>query len=171
MNVKIIRSPTRKKTIQANMTEGNLVVRVPLGMDPKAEEKIIEQMKQKFEKKQLKTRINNDHHLSRQFDRFNDKYFQNKLEVSSIKFVTNQDKRNGSCTPDYKTIRISHKLLNMPDWVLDYVIMHEMTHLVYPDHSKAFWKKVGEYKYAERARGFLIAKGLEDSDISNESDL
>jgi predicted metal-dependent hydrolase len=42
--------------------------------------------------------------------------------------------------------------------------MHEMTHLQYPNHSKGFWAKVGEYKFTERARGFLIAKGMEKMD-------
>ena len=71
----------------------------------------------------------------------------------------------GSCTPNKGTIRVSHKLLDMPTWVLDYVIMHEMTHLVYPNHSKEFWVKVGEYKFTERARGFLMAKGMEDQEM------
>ncbi len=59
------------------------------------------------------------------------------------------------------TIRLSHRLLEMPRWVLDYVIMYEMTHLVQPDHSRVFWTKVAEYKLTERARGFLMAKGME----------
>lgn len=71
-----------------------------------------------------------------------------------LEFVTNQTRVNGSCTPHNGTIRLSHELLKMSKWVLDYVIMHEMTHLQYPNHSKGFWAKVGEYKYTERARGF-----------------
>ena len=46
--------------------------------------------------------------------------------------------------------------MERPVGVLDYVLMHEMTHLLYSNHSKEFWKKVNEYKYTERARGFLI---------------
>ena len=171
MNVRIIRSPKRKKTVHAKIVEGTLMVHLPLGMHPKIEEELIGQMKQKIENRQLKTAINKEERLKRRFDHLNNKYFKGNLKTASIEFVTNQNRRNGSCTPDNGTIRISHKLLDVPDWVLDYVIMHEMTHLIHPDHSKAFWEKVSEYKYSERARGFLIAKGMDDGVSNNEGDL
>lgn len=170
MEVKVIRSPDRKKTIQAKMVGETLVVYLPLGMHREEERKLIEKMKQKIQKKRLKSQINKDDYLRKRFDEFNSKYFKGKLKVTSIEFVTNQERRRGSCTPANGTIRISHKLLKMPKWVLDYVIIHEMTHLVHPDHSKAFWEKVGEYKYTERARGFLIAKGMDEDEIESNGD-
>ncbi len=172
MEVKIIRSPDRKKTIQAKMVGETLAVYLPLGMSREEERKLIEKMKQKMEKKILKKNINKDDQLKKRFDDFNRKYFHGKLKINSIEFVTNQKKNNGSCTPNKGTIRISHRLLDMPEWVLEYVIMHEMTHLVHPDHSRAFWEKVGEYKYTERARGFLMARGMEgEEDGSNCEDV
>ena len=141
------------------------MVYLPLGMHREEERKIIEKMEQKIEKRRFKRQINEDDYLRKRFEEFNKKYFQGKLKISSIEFVTNQERERGSCTPANGTIRISHKLLNMPKLVLDYVIVHEMTHLVYPDHSRAFWAKVGEYKYTERSRGFLIAKGMEEEEL------
>lgn len=167
MEVKIIRSPDRKKTVQAKMVGDTLVVYLPLGMHREEERKLIEDMKQKLEKRKLNKHINKDDYLKKRFDEFNNKYFQGRLKVNSIEFVTNQERKNGSCTPANCTIRLSHKLLDMPKWVLDYVIMHEMAHLVHPDHSKAFWGKVGEFKYTERARGFLIAKGMEEEETES----
>jgi predicted metal-dependent hydrolase len=163
MEVKVIRSPDRKETIQARMVEDTLVVHLPLGLHREEERKIIAEMKEKIEKKKQTSQLNKDDFLIKKFNEFNDKYFQGKLKVNSIKFVTNQKRVRGSCTPNKGTIRVSHKLLDMPEWVLDYVIMHEMTHLFYPNHSKEFWMKVGEYEYTERARGFLIAKGMEEA--------
>jgi len=72
--------------------------------------------------------------------------------------------RYGSCTPVDGTIRISDWLANMPDWVLDYVIVHELVHLIEPSHNARFWALVARYPRAERARGFLIAKGMYEDD-------
>jgi len=171
MEVKVIRSSDRKKTIQAKMVGETLHVYLPLGMHLEDERKMIEKMKEKIVKKIHKKQINNDDYLITKFKEFNIKYFGGKLKVNSLEFVTNQTKVNGSCTPNKCTIRLSHKLLEMPKWVLDYVIMHEMTHLVHPNHSNAFWTKVGEYRYTERARGFLIAKGMENMGESNGDEL
>ena len=167
MEVKVIRSPDRKKTIQARMVGETLEVHLPLGMPREEERKLIDNMKGKFEKKKQITQINKDDLLIKKFNEFNDKFFKGKLKVKSIEFVNNQKRANGSCTPSKGTIRISHTLLDMPKWVLDYVIIHEMTHLVHPNHSKEFWAKVDEYEYTERARGFLMAKGMEKYENEN----
>jgi hypothetical protein len=74
---------------------------------------------------------------------------------ASIRWVTNQNGRWGSCTPADRSIRISHRIQEMPDWVIDYVILHELAHLVVPSHNAHFWALVGRYPKAERARGYL----------------
>lgn len=168
MEVKVIRSPNRKKTIQARIIGETLEVHLPLGLHSEKERKIIEEMKEKIEKKKQKKQINIDDYPIQRFNELNKEYFHGKLKVNSILFVTNQERVNGSCTPNKGTIRLSHKLLEMPRWVLDYVIMHEMTHLVHPDHSREFWTKVAEYKLTERARGFLMAKGMEKMETNGD---
>ena len=74
---------------------------------------------------------------------------------SSVRWVQNQNGRWGSCTPDDGSIRISHRVREMPDWVIDYVLLHEIAHLVIPSHSSAFWALVARYPKSERARGYL----------------
>lgn len=82
-------------------------------------------------------------------------------EPDSIRWVDNQEWRWGSCTPADGAIRISARVAAYPPWVLDYVIVHELAHLRVPGHGPRFWDLVGRYPKAERARGFLMAKGLE----------
>jgi predicted metal-dependent hydrolase len=76
----------------------------------------------------------------------------------SIRWVDNQDLRWGSCTPTDGTIRISSRLAGEPAWVLDYVIVHELAHLVVPGHGRRFWALVQRYPRTERARGWLMAR-------------
>ena len=162
--IEVIRSHKRKKTAQAKVVDDKLHVYLPAGLSKGMESELIEMMVAKVEKKRLKSELNGDDYLRTRFNELNNKHFNGELELASIKYVTNQNTRNGSCTPANGTIRISHRLADMPKWVLDYLIMHEMAHLLYPDHSKRFWDKVNEYKYTERARGFLICKGMEKAD-------
>jgi predicted metal-dependent hydrolase len=157
--VTIIRSRRRKKTIQTKYGDGHLWIYLPAGMSPGAEQKWIDRMMERHERwKQKHTTKKSDDWLMQRARELNKKYFDSYLEFS-ITFVTNQNYRFGSCTSMDRTIRISHRVRTMPLWVQDYIILHELTHLIYPDHSKKFWDKVNQYKYAERAKGYLIGIG------------
>ena len=72
-----------------------------------------------------------------------------------MRWVDNQQHRWGSCTPENGTIRISTRLKGLPEWVINYVIIHELVHLLVPSHGPRFWALVEQYPKAERARGFL----------------
>jgi predicted metal-dependent hydrolase len=80
---------------------------------------------------------------------------------TSIRWVDNQRARWGSCSTTTGDIRVSNRLVDCPPWVLDYLLVHELAHLLEPNHSPAFWALVERYPKSERARGFLMAKGLE----------
>ena len=43
----------------------------------------------------------------------------------------------------------------MPGWVIDYVLLHELAHLVQPGHGPRFWSLMESFPRTERARGFL----------------
>jgi predicted metal-dependent hydrolase len=40
--------------------------------------------------------------------------------------------------------------------------MHELAHLLIPEHSARFWRLVDRYPLAERARGYLMASGFQE---------
>jgi predicted metal-dependent hydrolase len=155
--ITIIRSRRRKKTIQTKSGKDHLWIYLPAGMPAKEEQKWIEKMIQRHKQwEQKQTLQKSDEWLSVRAEELNKKYFDGILRYS-ICFVTNQHSRYGSCTSMDKSIRISDQVKTMPPWVQDYIILHELTHLLYPDHSKKFWETVNQYKYAERAKGYLIA--------------
>jgi predicted metal-dependent hydrolase len=62
------------------------------------------------------------------------------LRVARVS-VRNQQSRWGSCSPNGH-ICLNWRLVTMPEWVRDYVIIHELMHLKRLDHSKKFWKLV-----------------------------
>lgn len=159
--VKIIRSAKRKKTVSAKLVDGTLVVRAPAKMSAAELAPVIENLTKRMQKRKQPVAMS-DTQLEQMAQELNRQYFAGNLRWQSIRFVTNQNTRFGSCTPSQGTIRISHRLIDMPIWVLRYVVMHEIAHLREGNHSARFWKLVNRYPLTERARGYLMAVGLED---------
>lgn len=83
------------------------------------------------------------------------RYLDDAVRPTSVRWVDNQGARWGSCTPSDGTVRISERLRGMPSWVVDYVLVHELAHLIEAGHTKRFWRLVHRYPRAERARGYL----------------
>lgn len=160
--IKIIRSQKRRKTVGAQLKEGQLVIRAPARMSDAELAPIIENLKQRMARK-TRPVAESDEVLAQRAQRLNKRYFDGKLRWQSIRYVTNQTTRYGSCTPAHGTIRISDRVASLPDWVIDYVVMHEISHLVEGNHSARFWALVNRYPLTERARGYLMALSLEDA--------
>lgn len=155
MDVEIIRSPKRRKTVQARQVGGVLRVSIPATMSKADEQRHVAEMVRRMQRRSESSTLDladraavlaSAHGLPRPV---------------TIRWVDNQEWRWGSCTPSEGTIRISTRLAAEPAWVLDYVIMHELAHLVVHGHGPEFWALVGRYPRTERARGFLMARGLE----------
>ncbi|MFA6549391.1 MAG: M48 family metallopeptidase [Candidatus Margulisiibacteriota bacterium] len=163
METQIIRSTTRKKTISAQIKDNTFIVYAPVNFPEKELEKIIEKLRVRLVKKQKKRELNTNIDLNAIAARLNREYFGGMVKIVSIEYSINQNSVFGICNYRTRTIRISHRLSAMPEWVRDYVIVHEMAHILEPNHSPDFWNLVYRYKLAERARGYLIAK-------SNSSD-
>ncbi|TRM11772.1 M48 family metallopeptidase [Lentibacillus cibarius] len=69
-------------------------------------------------------------------------HFQSLMNITPNSMQTRtQHKRWGTCTPD-GDIYINWRLIMAPADVFDYVIVHELAHLIIQDHSQAFWKVV-----------------------------
>ncbi len=158
LTVEVIRSAKRKKSSQARLKGSLLEIRIPSWISTEQEYEIVNHFVGKFER----SRSSDDIDLTQRSSRL---AADLGLPVpESIRWVTNQAHRWGSCTPSDRTIRISDRLAGYPSWVLDYVIVHELAHLLEPNHGASFWALVNRYSRAERARGFLIAKGYDNDD-------
>jgi hypothetical protein len=82
-------------------------------------------------------------------------YFGGRAVPTSVRWVSNQNSRWGSATPSEGSIRLSNKLRPMPQWVIDYVLLHELAHLLVAGHNAAFWKLLEAYPDTMRAKAFL----------------
>jgi predicted metal-dependent hydrolase len=162
VKVEVVRSPRRRKTITAERRNGRVVVRLPAGLSWSEERDWVDRMVSRLEERERTERLNARRNLERAAHRLNAEFFGDRLRWRSIRYVHNQRDRYGSCTPEDATIRISHRVAEYPVWVREYVLMHELAHLVEPAHSPRFWRLVGQHPFAERARGFLIAKGWDE---------
>lgn len=159
--VEIIRSDRRRKSVSAELKNGVLLVRAPAAVSDAELAPIIDNLRSRLRKRTQRTPAA-DADLQQRAEELNRRYFNGRLHWQSIRYVTNQNKRFGSCTPSHGTIRISHRLATMPDWVLDYVIVHELAHLEEANHGRRFWQLVNAYPLTERARGYLMAVGMEE---------
>lgn len=158
MKVRIIRSARRVKTVQAREIEGTLEVRAPAAM-PEAElQPVIAKLKARLLRRKAGRQLDDDW-LAQRAAVLNQRYFSGRLTCQSIRWTSRQSCCHGSCTPLHRTIRISQDLADLPRFVLDYVIIHELAHLQEANHGARFWTLVNRYPRTERARGYLMAIG------------
>lgn len=155
-----MRSKKRRKTVSAQMVDGRLRVSIPSWMSKAEEQRYVDDMIRRMTRRRTAETIDLVQRARMLAGRYD------LPEPLNIRFVDNQLSRWGSCTPVDRTIRLSSRLAAYPSWVLDYVIVHELAHLSVPGHGADFWALVNRYPRSERARGFLIAKGMDGDDES-----
>lgn len=159
--VEVRRSRRRKKTISAEIVGDALIISVPERLSRAEEQEWVARMSERMSQRKRRDRLNSEDLLERRARELADLYVDG-VRQRDIAWVVNQKSRWGSCSPEEGSIRLSMALAGFPAWVRDYVIVHELAHLVVPDHSQRFWDIVNRYPLTERARGFLIAKGMEE---------
>jgi predicted metal-dependent hydrolase len=155
--VEVRRSQRRRRTVSAYRDGERVVVLIPDRFSRAEETEWVERMLARLAAREERLRCTDAELLARA-RRLTARYLADhadRVVPASVRWVTNQNGRWGSCTPDDATIRISHRIQEMPDWVIDYVLLHELAHLVVPSHNARFWDLVNRFPKAERARGYL----------------
>jgi predicted metal-dependent hydrolase len=142
----------------------SILLRVPYRLPKVMIGRHVDQIASKLEKQKKLAKRRTDNRLQVRAEYINNKYFGGKVEWLAIRWVGNMEAQLGSCTTGGITdghIRISDKIKNWPQWVVDYVIAHELVHRLHPNHSKAFWRTLTNgYPLTERARGFIRGVGF-----------
>ena len=159
----IVRSAARTKTISAQpQDDGSVRLLVPAALSRTQVLTYARQLVPKVEKKRAtshekKERFTRDAFLKERAENLVARYLPELGSVADlhIRWVTNQGKRWGSCTPAQSMIRISHVLQGAPAYVLDYVIHHELCHLLEHTHNTRFKKLENRYPERGRAEAFL----------------
>lgn len=150
--VEVRRSPRRVRTVSAYREGDRVVVLIPGRFSAAQETEWVGKMVSRLARK---TRRPHDRDLARRADDLSARYLRSLARPTSVAWTDRQNTRWGSCTPADGSIRLSHRLQTMPTWVQDYVLLHELAHLIEPSHGPAFWALLGAYPRTERARGYL----------------
>ena len=155
MEIELVRGTRRRKHVEAELVGDRLRVSFPRWMSladaQEAAEELAERMRRRIDPARIDVaararRLAREHGFPR---------------PKRVQWSAHQRQRWGSCTPDDSAIRVSDRLAAFPNWVLDYVLVHELAHLLVEHHGPAHDELVNRFPYAERARGFLIAKDLD----------
>jgi predicted metal-dependent hydrolase len=152
-------SARRKKTSEARWVGGRIVVSLPAHLDVESRQKTIDWLVNRLLTRHRLDGPPGDDELLARAVALSERYRLGARPVS-VRWVTNQTARWASCSYYSGEIRVSHRLRAVPDWVLDSVLVHEVAHLVYPDHSPAFHRLAGAYPRHEEAGMFLAGYGL-----------
>ena len=152
-------SARRKKTSEARWVGGRIVVSVPAHLDLESRQKTVDWLVERLlTRHDHQSRLGDDDLLARAIE-LSDRYLVG-ARPASVRWVTNQTARWGSCSYYSGDIRVSHRLRAVPGWVLDSVLVHEVAHLTHPDHSPAFHRLAGAYPRHGEAGMFLAGYGL-----------
>lgn len=158
-DVEVRRSARRRRTVSAYRDGPRIVVLVPQRFSRAEEARWVEAMVADVQAREARARRRGpragDAPLQRRAEKLAARHLSPDVLPVTIRWVSTMRLRWASCTPTDRSIRISERLRDMPGWVLDYVIVHELAHIVAPGHDEQFWKLVDSYPMTERARGYL----------------
>jgi predicted metal-dependent hydrolase len=152
--VDVRRSRRRRRTVTAYRENGRTVVLIPARFTSAQEQEWVARMLARLSAQDRRRRPG-DADLAARAVELSRRYLGGLAQAASVSWAANQNTRWGSCTPADRTIRLSTRLRGMPSWVIDYVLLHELAHLVEQGHGPGFWRLLEAYPRTERARGFL----------------
>ncbi|GAA1352438.1 M48 family metallopeptidase [Falsarthrobacter nasiphocae] len=151
--VLVRRSARRVKTVSARWEGEELVILAPARRS-RGEGEVFRDLVERLVARR-ESRSEDDDGLAERARRLIDAHFPGLEPPASVRWVTNQRTRWGSASVQARTIRLSHILAGMPGWVVDAVLVHELAHLIEPNHGPAFRALCRRYPRTDEARVYL----------------
>jgi predicted metal-dependent hydrolase len=153
-DVEVRRSTRRRRTVSAFRDGGRTVVVVPARMSERDIRTYVTDLLDQLAARDKRTR-RTDQELHDRALALLLAYLPGGAEPATVRWVANQHERWGSCTTTDLSIRLSDRLQGMPDYVVDYVLLHELAHLQVAGHGADFERLLVAYPDVARARAFL----------------
>ena len=167
--VEIRASTRRKKTGNAHWSGTRIIVQIPARLRGRDRDRFVDELVDRL-LLQRPQAAGHDVALAERADVLADVY-NDAVHAASVRWVSNQRQRWASCSPATREIRVSTRLRQCPDWVIDAVLVHELAHLQEIDHSAAFWDIANRHpRQGESAlflEGYALGLGIamEESDV------
>lgn len=156
--VEVRRSKRRKRTVSAYLDGDTMVVLIPARMSRAEERHWVAEMERKLQRSETRRKSparQSDAELLKRCAELSKRYLDGDARPDTVRWVAPMRTRWASCTPAEGSIRVSDRLREVPGWVLDYVLVHELAHLKVPGHDADFWALCARYPKMERAIGYL----------------
>lgn len=153
-DVEIRVSARRRKWVAAHWEGDTVVVLVPPRMSRRDREAYASSLAAQLVATRDARRAT-DEQLTRRAAELSARYLDGLAVPSAVNWSSRQRHRWGSCSLDDRTIRISDRLKDAPSWVIDSVLVHELAHLLRPDHDAGFAELVSRYPRTDDAAIFL----------------
>ena len=151
---RVVRKERRRRSISAFRQGGVIEIHIPAKMSKRQELEIIPEMIAMVLRREGRSR-KTDLQLLEIGMELLAKYLPDvDVAPASINW-RNMSERWGSCTTVDRTIRISDRLIGAPNYVLNYIIFHELILLRIPGHDQDFYNYLNRFTDQQKCEAFL----------------
>lgn len=152
--VRVIKSSRRRRSISAYREHGAIVIQVPARLSNSKIQEVIPEMVEKILSREAREKMSDEALFDRSLELLALYLPEFRTEPVSVLWRS-MNERWGSCTTLDRTIRISDRLNGAPNYVVDYLLVHELIHLEIPDHGPDFESLLSRFERAELASAYL----------------
>lgn len=152
--IRVVRNSRRKRSISAYREHGAIVIQVPARLSNSKVSEVIPELVQKILTREAREKMTDNALFARSLQLLDQYLPEFATRPISVVWRT-MNERWGSCTTADRTIRISDRLNGAPDYVVDYLLVHELIHLEIPDHSEKFENLLARFDKGEMASAYL----------------